>query len=49
MCGLRGQTGCAGADGGGGGCGRGFLEGGVGAESGEEVGEEGTVGGHFLL
>lgn len=41
--GEGGGLGCCGGNGGGG---WGFGEGGVGAEDGEEVGEEGAVGGH---
>lgn len=47
MCGLGGDACGCGGDGGGGGLR--FLDRRVGAESGEEVGEEGAVGGHGCL
>ena len=45
VCGLGGEA-AGGGDGGGGSGSGGFLKGGVGAEGGEDVGEEGPVGGH---
>ena len=47
-CGGSGKVGVSGLGGDGGGGGGGGLEGGVSAEGGEEVGDEGAVGGHFL-